>query len=314
MKRSFPRITLFLAALALLASPGLALDPIVYSGSDLWITPGDGTTFADFSHIPVPADFFCSGSQPFTGKIVFEGVPLTTKPAAVLGRTDTIVHRLDDAVFDRNGLATTRIQMAAMEFQGIQPFRNECGTFRVGLVLEGPQPITEMRIQRLGPGFGTFEADISVNIKMTFTPVDHKGPEMALYRDLAFAPSVNVWSSDHGETTIHHPGFIHVDTDSDRVADTFIVGTSRNFIAGFAGNTDRREILQRGAFARNDVDASGSLRAGSRNIELPEQGVRSVGGQLATAEKSISIEESCPGGCHCSDDCGIHCPVAVAVE
>lgn len=304
MKRGWISIPLVIAALALVASPGLALDPIVYSGSDLWITPGDGTTFADFSHIPIPADFFCSGSQPFLGKVVFEGVPLTTKPAGALGPTDTIVHRLDDAVFDRNGLATTRIQMAAMEFRGIEPLRNECGTFRVGLVLEGPQPITEMRIQRLGAGFGTFEADISVNIKMTFTPVDHKGPEMALYRNLEFAPAVNVWSSQPGERTIHHPGFIHVDTDSDRVADTFIVGTSRNFIAGFAGNTDRREILQRGAFARSGPDASGSLRTGSFDLELPQSEVRNTSGSIIY----------CPSGCHCSDDCGIHCPVLAEVS
>lgn len=307
MKKAFRSIPLVIAALALIASPGLALEPIIYSGSDLWITPGDGTTYADFSHIPIPADFFCSGSQPFTGRIVFEGVPLTTRPAKVLGPTDTIVHRLDDAVFDETGFAKTRIQMSAMEFRNAEPFRNGCGAFDVGVVLEGPQPVTEMRIYQQGAGFGIFEADISVNIKMTFTPADDKGPELALYRNLAFAPAVNVWSSQPGERTIHRPGFIHVDTDSDRVADTFITGTSRNFIAGYAGDSKRGGILHRGAFARTGPEASGTLLDGVGEAQLPQLGVRSVAGSAIY----------CPGGCHCSDDCGIHCPVVaeeIAVE
>lgn len=297
---SISRITLALTILTVLALPATALEPIIYNGSDLWITPGDGTTFADFRHIPVPADFFCSGSVPFAGKIIFEGVPLKTEPADVLGPTDTIVHRLDNAVFDENGFASTRIQMAAMEFRGIEPFRNECGTFEVGVVLEGEQPITEMRIYQDGLGHGHFEADISVNIRMTFTPVDHAGPQLSLYRNLAFAPSINVWSNRPGDGIVHRQGFFHVDTDSDRIADTFIPGSSRNFVAGYAGKADRGEILRRG-FGRAGTEAAGSLRAGSLETTALqiENGMRNTAGSIIY----------CPGGCHCSDDCGIHCPV-----
>lgn len=297
------RFLLLCAALALIALPAAALDPIIYNGSDLWITPGDGTTFADFSKFPVPADFFCSGSQPFAGKVIFEGVPLKTEPEDVLGPTDTIVQRLDDAVFDRTGFASTRIQMAAMEFRGIEPFRNECGTFEVGVVLEGEQPITEMRIYRDGLNHGHFEADISVNIRMTFTPVDHAGQQLSLYRNLAFAPSVNVWTTEPG--TIQSPGFIHVDTDSDRSVDTFIAGTSRNFTAGWSGKRDRGEILHRVAMA-NAPEAAGSLKAGSFEATLPQAEVRNTVGEAIY----------CPNGCHCADECGIHCPISpeIAIE
>lgn len=298
------RFTLLCTALALIALPAAALDPIVYNGSDLWITPGDGTTFADFSKFPVPADFFCSGSQPFAGKVIFEGVPLKTEPEGVLGSTDTIVQRLDDAVFDRTGFASTRIQMAAMEFRGIQAFKNECGTFDVGVVLEGEQPITEMRIYRDGLNHGHFEADISVNIRMTFTPVDHAGQQLSLDRNLAFAPSVNVWTAEPG--SIQRPGFIHVDTDSDRSADTFIAGTSRNFTAGWSGKNDRGEILHRAALTQSHPDAAGSLKEG--NFE----GLQLDSGLRATVGEAIY----CPGGCHCADDCGIHCPISpeIAIE
>jgi len=300
MRLLISRITLVLAAMMLVVIPATALEPIIYNGSDLWITPGDGTTFADFSHIPVPADFFCSGSTPFAGKVVFEGVPLKTEPSGILGPTDTIVQRLDDAVFDENGFASTRIQMAAMEFRGIEPYRNECGTFQVGVVLEGEQPITEMRIYQSGLGHGHFEADISVNIRMTFTPMDHAGPQLSLYRNLEFAPSINVWSNRPGDGVVQRQGFIHVDTDSDRVADTFVPGTSRNFVAGWSGKADRGEILRRG-FGRASAEVSGSLRAG--NLETPtfqiENGLRNTAGEVIY----------CPGGCHCADECGIHCPV-----
>src|SRR6185436_6075704 len=136
----------------------LARDAVITNGIDLWRTPGAGGTFADFAREPLPAGFFCATSAPFTGRIVFRGVPVKTKPASALGPADTIIQRLDDAVFTKGlaaihpfalrgndgsmqqvdasffsgqEVAATRIQVKAISFAGVQPVKTACGSFAV---------------------------------------------------------------------------------------------------------------------------------------------------------------------------------------
>jgi hypothetical protein len=92
------RIAVCLIVLTLTALPCLAADRVIYNGIDLWRTMGNGSTFADFAKNPIPAGFFCARSEPFTGRIAFQGVPVATGTPGVLGKTDTLVQRLDDAV------------------------------------------------------------------------------------------------------------------------------------------------------------------------------------------------------------------------
>lgn len=261
------------AALVALALPAFAADLVIENGSDLWRTPGDGTTYAKFDTDPIPRDFFCGGSRPFTGEIIFQGVPIATKPRGVLGNTDTIVHRLDDAVFNEAGVATTRLQMRAMQFEGTQLFRNECGKFKVGLVLDGEQPITEMTVRRTGPDHGTFEARIWVNVKMTFTPVGRKGPVLELTREVRFPPARNVWASRPGPGISTHEGYVQVDTDANGRADTYVAGTSSNFAAGW----------------RPD----GSAAIPRTQLQI----------QQARLDQEMQLEVSCH-----EDPCGLHCP------
>src|SRR5215475_12058832 len=116
-------VLMILAFAILLAVPALSADRVVTNGIDLWKTPGDGTTFADFSKEAIPAGFFCNKSERFTGKIVFRGVPIATSQPGALGVTDTIVQRLDNAPFDKRGVATTRIQVRAMQFESVAPVK-----------------------------------------------------------------------------------------------------------------------------------------------------------------------------------------------
>ena len=53
------------------------------------------------------------GCFKFAGRIPFKGVPVATSVPGVLGATDTITQRLDDAVFNRRGVATTRLMGTA---------------------------------------------------------------------------------------------------------------------------------------------------------------------------------------------------------
>lgn len=217
--------------LALVAVPAAAMT--IPNGSDFWHTPGDGSTVADFAAEPIPADFFCNGSAPFAGKIVLQGVPLATEPPGLLGNTDTIVHRLDDAEFDRDGVAVTRLQMRAMQFEGVGPLHTECGSFAVSVALHGKQPVTEMRIHRTGNEHGYFRAVVGVAVRLTFTPIDHRGLTVNLDQELVFRPARNAWAPSPGEGSVTQAGFVLVDTDADGVADTHVPATSPGFAAGW---------------------------------------------------------------------------------
>jgi hypothetical protein len=205
-----------------MAAPLCAAPGVVPAGLDLWRTPGDGSTYTDFAKNPIPAGFFCDESQPFFGRIVFEGVPLTTEKRGGLGRTDTIVQRLDDARFNARGVATTRVQVKALSFASVSPVRTECGLYNVMASLDGPQPITRMRIVRTDENGGYFIAPVSLAVKLTFTPV--AGParetrEMVQLVEFNRNPRYT-WTDEAVQTA--RRGKVHVDTDGDLEPDTVL--------------------------------------------------------------------------------------------
>ncbi|UCE58477.1 MAG: hypothetical protein JSU63_13660 [Phycisphaerales bacterium] len=84
------------------ASPALAQCTIT-AGSDLFTTPGGGSTYQNFNEEPIPADTFKEefgpGSDPFDGIIYFKGnqsIPAPS-PYGWNWMVDTIVQRLNDA-------------------------------------------------------------------------------------------------------------------------------------------------------------------------------------------------------------------------
>lgn len=234
---------------ALLAIPAFAGDDII-SGVDLWRTPGDGSTFANFASDPIPADFFCSGSRAFAGKIVFQGAPVATSPPDVFGETDTVIHRLDDAVFNREGVAHTRIQIRALSFVSVEPLETRCGAFNVRAVLDGEQRVTDMIIYRDSKGGGHWRAPISVNMKTIFTPVDRPaGETLEIAQSIDFPPAENaLWTADTDDDhSFEVNGYVLVDTDGNDMPDTFLPGTSPNFVAGVAPTTIRRDIRTKAA-------------------------------------------------------------------
>ncbi len=220
------------ALILALAVPVLAADRVIANGVDLWRTPGDGTSFADFSKQPIPAGFFCPGSPAFTGRIVMKGIPIASSQA--LGNADTVIQRLDNATFNKKGVATTRIQMRAMQFEGVTPGKTACGDFKAFVRLDGEQPVTTMRIVRDNEKGGRFFAPISVNIKLVFEPVGRTTTEVwEIRKALRFPPArLQEWAGNRGISgTPSVSGFVKVDTDSDGAPDTFLPGTS-NFAAG----------------------------------------------------------------------------------
>jgi hypothetical protein len=226
-------VCLVVVLTALLAVPAFAADRVIYNGVDLWRTVENGYTYADFSKAPIPAGFFCNKSEPFTGRIGFTGVPVATNVPGALEKTDTIVQRLDDAVFNKKGVAQTRLQVRSLNFKSIAPVQTACGQFTARVSLYGEQPITRMRIIRENAGGGRFLAPISVNIKISFTPVDRPVAEpLEIRKSVRFPPLPNQrWESVPAQSGNKVQGFLLVDTDGDRVPDTYLPGTS-NFGVG----------------------------------------------------------------------------------
>lgn len=227
------RISAFgIIALAILVVPAFAADRVIYNGSDLWRTVGNGSTYADFSKTPIPAGFFCNKSEPFTGRIGFKGIPVATSVPGALGLTDTIVQRLDDAAFNKNGVAFTRLQVRSLNFESISPIKTACGLFTAKVALDGEQPITRMRIVRESAAGGRFFAPIHVNVKLSFEPVGRVSTEaLEVRKALRFPPArLQEWSVSKPVVE----GFVKVDTDSDGILDTFLPGGTSGFMAGLS--------------------------------------------------------------------------------
>ncbi len=232
MKRALFAGALILLGLSL-ALPATAAPTIIYSGIDVWTTRSDGRTFTDFKFEPIPAGFFCANSTPFGGQITFRGAPIATSEGYELQKADTVVHRLDDAVFDKRGRAATRIQFRALNLVSMTPIQTSCGKFNVKAVLDGEQPITRMRIFRENDKGGFFIAPLALNVKLLFTPVDRPDARpLVLKHNVRFNSNPpQPWASDATGRAFTHEAPVKIDTDGDGRPDTFLPGTS-NFAAG----------------------------------------------------------------------------------
>jgi hypothetical protein len=213
----------------------LAADSTIRRGIDIFTTVGDGRTSYDFAQNPIPAGFFCEGSKPFTGRVTFKGLPLITGTPGQLWGADTVIERLDDAVFDANGTAATRIQFRALSLVSTAPIKTACGAFHVYVSLRGKQRVTTMNIYRTGEGGGNFVAPLAVNTRVTFIPVKPAKKKAALKLELAadftFPASPLSWSVPAGPR-VKRIGSAIVDTNGDLTPDTSLPGTSKNFSPG----------------------------------------------------------------------------------
>ncbi|HEY2294573.1 MAG TPA: hypothetical protein VGM86_28060, partial [Thermoanaerobaculia bacterium] len=174
--------TLTVAFLAVV-SP-LAADTVIHRGIDTFTTTANGTTFYDFAQSPIPAGFFCKSSAAFTGRVAFKGLPLETGAPGQLHSADTVIERLDDAVFDASGTAVTRIQFRALSLVSISPLKTACGSFHVYVTLAGKQRETTMRIYRTSDGGGHFLAPLAVDARLSFIPVKPARDKAARKLDL----------------------------------------------------------------------------------------------------------------------------------
>ncbi|HVR99910.1 MAG TPA: hypothetical protein VMW27_25015 [Thermoanaerobaculia bacterium] len=233
MKRSTLLVAL---ALLLAALPAAAANNMLGRGIDPWTTVPQGT-FTDLRNNPIPAGFFCAQSQPFNGRIWLRGVPLASDNKAALGTTDTVVERLDDAVFNKRGVARTRVKVRALQLIGIDTFKTACGEYFVHVTLDNEQPTSLMRIFRDDAKGGRFQVDLRVNAKLVFTRVDNSAERLELADPVSLPTTPYArWSYRQTVPTAKRVGTVTVDTDWDGTPDTLLPGTS-NFVAGRGGST-----------------------------------------------------------------------------
>jgi hypothetical protein len=207
---------------------------MVERGIDIFTTQADGKTGYDFALNPIPAGFFCKGSKPFTGRIAFKGLPLATEVPGQLGVADTVVERLDDAVFNAKGIAMTRVQFRALSLVSIAPIKTACGSFHAYVSLGDKQRVTTMHIRQTQENGGSFVAPLAANVRVTFIPVKPDGRKGARKLELngSFTfPAVSLpWSLAAGARSLDA---VVVYTNGDLAPDTRLPGTS-NFLPGLS--------------------------------------------------------------------------------
>jgi hypothetical protein len=226
------RKALLLVLVVLLSTPAFAAE--VDRGLDLWRTPGNGTTFIDFSANPIPAGFFCNGSAAFEKKVVFEGVPIAADQPEALGGADTIIERMDDARFNRRGVAVVPIQVRALSLASVRPIATECGLYTITVALTGDQPTTEMRIVRVNEEGGYFKAPLALTAKLSFTPLRNTEREiLEITRTVTFeiSPKTPWTTRPVDRPREREQELVRIDTDGDREPDRDLTNSSA-FMAG----------------------------------------------------------------------------------
>ena len=145
-------------------------------------------TFGDTGDVPtIAADFFGPGSDPFDGCVYLQGVPFPDDP---LECTDTIIERLEEAdltdppctdVIDTEIVAMTLTSTAPIRVTGSGDFPAE-SFFDVFVEIDLPQ-LGDMSITKENEQGGTFTANLPVEPRFTFTPVDG-GPPLEIVTEI----------------------------------------------------------------------------------------------------------------------------------
>ncbi len=146
---------------SLVALPAAA--QTIPAGPDFWVTPSNSLTRYTFPEKDVESLCGATPSTTWNHKVTLKGIPATGSDY------DTVVGRLDNAVFDTNGNASTRIQVRALNLASAAPQSTPCGTLNWTVRLAGQQAITVMKLRRTSAKGGFFSADIAVNVEFRAT-------------------------------------------------------------------------------------------------------------------------------------------------
>ncbi len=167
-------ILAWLLALVLVLAPAAGhaqLETEIPAGIDCWDTECGQTRF-NFCGVPLPADFFGPGSQPFEGEVYFQGKTGT--------HLDTQVERLGELFFpDVGSVAEVPIELVQLDLVSCDPITvqigNEATEWDVSVELSDQRPqaglLTAVKTHANG---GTFESFLPVQPVFTFIRTDDR--------------------------------------------------------------------------------------------------------------------------------------------
>jgi len=185
-----PRIAavLFIALTGWLGANNVAMATPIGPGFDLFHTPAGPTT------VTTPV-----------GPISLQGRPIDPS----LGDTDTIVERL--AGIDPlpvGGQGTIPIQIIDLSLESISPVPIGSSFFDVFVDLAGPQTLGSMTVFHGVANGGTFDADLPVNARLTFTEVGNPSNTFAdSFFDVFVTLTPGSWSHTPRPDDAHNATF-----------------------------------------------------------------------------------------------------------
>lgn len=162
----------FLVALVLVAGlfvtskSKAAVSIFIQAGNDEFETTGNGETYHNFQASPVPAGFFGTGSQQYSGLVPLVGVPVNPG----VSDTDTVIHRNQDVLTP----GSTTISMTALNLKSINSITvsyndNHTEAWNVAVNL------SDIKASGGSMSFNSdgsaFDSSLSVYPKFTFTRV-----------------------------------------------------------------------------------------------------------------------------------------------
>jgi len=232
----------------LLTAAAFAQKDAIAPGYDIWHTAGEGQTFMDFADNPIPAGFFFEGSEAFTGRVNFVGVPLATQPVNALNGVDTIVERLDTAAFDDQGTAVSGLRIKALRMAASQPIDIDGTLWDLSVGLADVQPVTQIVYVLQDEASGHYYPDLVVNVRLTFTHQVNRKLTRTLERTIHFGDNTEVPfsltapdSPDAAKARDRLSGVL-VDVDGDGIAESALHLDSRSFAAMMISALDYCEL------------------------------------------------------------------------
>lgn len=231
------------------ASDVNSCDPCVYTiepGVDLWTSP-PGISFENhFTAMPVPADFFGPGSDPFNGSICLTGSPLTTNPTGALGSTDAIIRRLGPVSLPSiPDVGAVPIEIVALNLVSCNPITvtyisdpPELWNVNVTLSSNVPQQQGQMTIRKSCCNGGTFDSQLPVSAKFIFTRVSDNAQRVldlgGIFPPISFQSTGSHWSYDVPPPfdLVTSPGLVFCDHDLSPITPDVMIEPSSKFAPG----------------------------------------------------------------------------------
>ncbi|MEM7227904.1 MAG: DapH/DapD/GlmU-related protein [Planctomycetota bacterium] len=135
------------------------------------LTPIGSELYESFAQVnlDLPAEFFGPGSLPFNGVVNFQGVPIGTSGAFVLGTTDTVITRLDYMELpDLGSTDIVPVEMVELNLQSTAPINVGTSNWLVSMGLSADPSEGQMQVTKDFPDGGAYEGQILVKPIFTF--------------------------------------------------------------------------------------------------------------------------------------------------